>query len=58
MSLGTLRTVNIGSVVPLETPVGAPTRLIADGEPIASGEIVDIQGRLALRITHLGRDDA
>ena len=56
VSLGALRTVDVGSVVVLDTPVGSPTQLVAGGEPIASGEIVDIRGRLALRITHLGDD--
>ena len=55
--IGQLRAIGAGSVIPLETPVGEPSRLVAEGVVVASGEIVEIQGQLALRLTRLGQDD-
>ncbi len=52
--LGVLRQIGVGSVVPLSTPVGEPARLTAGGAVIGAGEIVDVLGRLGLRLTKLG----
>lgn len=52
--LAALREMGAGAVVPLSTPVGEPARLVADGVVIGAGEIVEIQRRLALRLTRVG----
>jgi flagellar motor switch/type III secretory pathway protein FliN len=52
--LGLLRYLETGDVVPLETHVGEPSLLIAEGTPIGAGEVVEIRGRLCLRVTRLG----
>lgn len=49
-----LRQLAPGSVLPMETPVGEASRLVAEGSVVAAGEIVEIQGHLALRLTRLG----
>ena len=54
ISLAEVRDLLPGRVVPLETPVGEASELIAEGITIARGEIVEIQGRLEFRITGLG----
>ena len=51
--IGQLRALAPGAVIPLDTPVGEPSRLVAEGTIVAAGEIVEIQGHLALRITRL-----
>jgi type III secretion protein Q len=56
-SLAELRDLAPGQLLPLETPIGEPCRLIAEGSVIGAGEIVELKGQLALRITRLGRDD-
>lgn len=52
--LGLLRRLQPGTIVNLDTQVGEPSRLVAEGAVVASGEIVEIQGHLALRLTKLG----
>ena len=42
----------------LDTEVGEPARLVANGVEIGAGEIVEVEGRLALRVTRLGRESA
>ncbi len=54
VSLASLRMVEPGSLIPLETQVGEPSHLIAEGEVIGRGEIVEIKGQLAFRVTRLG----
>jgi len=56
-SLAELRELAPGQVLPLETPIGEPCRLIAEGAVIGAGEIIEVKGQLALRVTRLGRDD-
>jgi type III secretion protein Q len=56
-NLAELRDLAPGQVLPLETPVGESCRLIADGAVIGAGELVEVKGQLALRVTRLGRDD-
>lgn len=51
-----LRAIAPGAVLPLETPVGEPARLLAEGVVIAAGEVVETQGILALRLTRLGAE--
>jgi flagellar motor switch/type III secretory pathway protein FliN len=55
-TLAALRALTPGQVVPLSTPIGDPCRLVADGVEIGAGEIAEIRGRLALRLTRLGHD--
>lgn len=52
--LAELRAIEAGSLVSLETPVGEPSYLIAEGAVIGRGEIVEIRGQLAFRVTRLG----
>jgi len=54
--LSALRRLEPGSVIPLDTPVGEPTHLVAGGAVIGAGEIVEVKGRLALRLTRVGPD--
>jgi type III secretion protein Q len=56
-SLAELRDLSPGRMLPLETPIGEPCRLVAEGAVIGAGEIVEVKGQLALRVTRLGRDD-
>lgn len=56
--VGALRDLREGSLVELDTEVGEPARLLANGVEIGKGEIVEVEGRLALRVTRLGRSDA
>ncbi len=56
-SLSELRGLAPGKVLPLETPIGEPCRLIAEGAVIGAGEIVEVKGQLALRVTRLGKDN-
>ncbi|MDH3285074.1 MAG: FliM/FliN family flagellar motor C-terminal domain-containing protein [Acidobacteriota bacterium] len=53
---GELTRLAAGSVIPLDTPVGEPSRLLAGDRPIAIGELVEIRGRLEFRVTRLGVD--
>lgn len=55
-SLAELRGLVPGQVLPLETSVGEPCRLIAEGVVVGAGEIVEVKGQLALRVTRLGQD--
>lgn len=52
--LGTLRQLSSGDIVPMETQVGEPSQLTAEGTAIGAGEIVEVGGRLCLRLTRLG----
>ena len=40
-----------GSVVELNRPVGAPVELLANGRPIARGQIVVVDDQLGVRVT-------
>ncbi|RMG46419.1 MAG: FliM/FliN family flagellar motor switch protein [Acidobacteria bacterium] len=55
--LGDLLRLQPGAVVPTETPVGEPSRLIVEGIAVGRGELVEIKGRIAFRVTSLGSDD-
>jgi flagellar motor switch/type III secretory pathway protein FliN len=52
--LAQIRDLSPGQVVPLDTPVGESSQLIAEGITIGHGEIVEIQGKLSFRVTRLG----
>ncbi len=51
---GELADLSGGSVLPLDTPIGEPSQLLAGDTPIAIGELVEIKGRLEFRVTRLG----
>lgn len=44
---------NIGSVVQLDKPAGAPVELSVNGKVIARGEVVVVEDRFAVKITEL-----
>jgi flagellar motor switch protein FliN/FliY len=42
-----------GTVIPLAQPAGADLEVLVNGIPIAQGEVVIVQQRMALRVTDL-----
>lgn len=42
-----------GAVIPLSEPLGGPVEVMAGGQPIARGELVDVDGTLGVRLTAL-----
>ena len=42
-----------GQLVPLDEPTDWPVEVLADGEPVARGELVAIDGYFGVRITEL-----
>jgi flagellar motor switch protein FliN/FliY len=44
---------NIGSVVQLDKPAGAPVELSVNGKVIARGEVVVVEDRFGVKITEL-----
>ncbi len=50
MTLAQLRLLGAGQVVEFSTPVESPVTLLANGRPIATGELVDVGGRVGVRI--------
>jgi len=55
--LGELLRLRPGAIVPTATPVGEPSRLVVEGVPVGRGELLEIKGRIAFRVTGLGDDD-
>ena len=53
VSLAELRRLAVGEVVEFPSPVDAPAILIAGGRRVATGELVDVGGRVGVRITAL-----
>ncbi len=51
VTLAQLRQLGAGQVVEFSTPVESPVTLTAMGRPIATGELVDVGGRIGVRIT-------
>lgn len=49
-----LKQLKPGELISLETPLGEPAYLLANGARIAAGEIVAVEGKLQFRVTHLG----
>ncbi len=56
-TVGDLVRLEPGDLVPLATPVGEPSLLLAGGAVIASGELVEIKGKLEFRVTSVGRPE-
>jgi flagellar motor switch protein FliN/FliY len=59
LSLQELLELAPGAVVPLSQAVGEPVQVLVAGCPVARGELVMVQGRLAVRITEIlaGREE-
>lgn len=51
MTLGQLRQLGAGQVVEFSTPVETPVSLVVGGKTVARGELVDVGGRVGVRIT-------
>jgi flagellar motor switch protein FliN/FliY len=54
MTIGELLALGPGSVVEMDVPIRNSVTLLADGSPFARGELVDADGRLAVRVLALG----
>jgi flagellar motor switch protein FliN/FliY len=54
MTLGELLALGPGSIVEMDAPIRNSVTLLADGSPFARGELVDADGRLAVRVLALG----
>jgi type III secretion system YscQ/HrcQ family protein len=50
LSVDRLARLKPGEVLVCDGPVGQPVDLVANGTTVASGELVDIEGRLGVRI--------
>lgn len=55
LSLDRLARLKPGEVLTCDGPVGQPVDLVANGTTIATGELVDIEGRLGVRVLSLSR---
>lgn len=51
MTLAQLRQLGAGQVIEFSTPVESPATLLANGRPVATGELVDVGGRVGVKIT-------
>lgn len=51
LTLGELRALGEGQVVEFSTPVESPASLVVNGRVIARGELLDVGGRVGVRIT-------
>ena len=50
MSVAEIGAIQSGQVIDLEVPLGQPVALVAGGEQIGKGELVNIEGRLGVRV--------
>ena len=53
-TLGQLRTVAAGTVLPLEGGSPHAIAIVAGGRLLGQGELVDVSGQLAIRIVYWG----
>lgn len=51
LSVQELASLRVGQVVDLGAPLGQPVSLVAGGEVIGAGELVNVEGRLGVRVT-------
>jgi type III secretion protein Q len=51
VTLGQLRRLGAGQVVEFSTPIESPAILAVGGKTVAVGELVDVGGRVGVRIT-------
>ncbi|MDR1613540.1 MAG: type III secretion system cytoplasmic ring protein SctQ [Planctomycetota bacterium] len=59
VTLAELRRLSVGEVVEFATPVDSPATLVAGGRAVAVGDLVDVGGRVGVRVTALaqGREE-
>ncbi len=57
MTLGQIRLLGAGQIVEFSTPVESPVTLLANGRPVATGELVDVGGRVGVRIAAMAEED-
>ncbi|MDR2390610.1 MAG: type III secretion system cytoplasmic ring protein SctQ [Planctomycetota bacterium] len=55
VTLNELRRLSVGEVVEFATPVDSPATLVAGGRAVATGDLVDVGGRVGVRVTALGQ---
>jgi flagellar motor switch/type III secretory pathway protein FliN len=53
ISLEELTRLRAGQILDLDCRATDPVELVADGRSVATGELVDIEGRLGVRVTRL-----
>lgn len=56
MTLAELRRLGEGQTVEFASPVESPARLVVGGKTVATGELVDVGGRVGVRILTMGGD--
>ena len=56
LTLGQLRQVAAGSFIELDLPAQARVEILANGQRVGRGDLVEIDGRLAVEITELSTD--
>ncbi len=56
MTLGQVRLLGAGQVLEFSTPVESPVTLLANGRPVATGELVDVGGRVGVRIVAMAEE--
>jgi type III secretion protein Q len=58
LTVGEISEIGAGSLLPLERGLPPQVKIEAHGVPIGAGELVDLDGKLAVQITHWPRDGA
>lgn len=53
ITLGDLRALSAGQIVQFGTPVESPATLVVNGKAVARGELLDVGGRVGVRITDI-----
>ena len=56
-SLGTIRELRPGKIVPLDSQVGDEVLLLAEDQPVARGELLENEGKLSFRVSRIGEKD-
>ncbi|WAC75174.1 type III secretion system cytoplasmic ring protein SctQ [Roseateles sp. SL47] len=54
MTVAELTALNTGQILPLEVATPPRVRIVAHGTELGSGDLIDVDGRLAVEITHWG----
>lgn len=58
LTVGEISEISAGSLLPLERGLPPQVKIEAHGVPIGAGELVDLDGKLAVQITHWPHDGA
>jgi type III secretion protein Q len=58
LTVGEISEIGAGSLLPLERGLPPQVKIEAHGVPVGAGELVDLDGRLAVQITHWPHDGA